>query len=116
LGTNIRLNIDSVIDKDRLRILISTENEIDEMLILDRSNVRHILGIKRLPTRPEGMVFLLTVRDPQRFLQCLREPESLTIDSIALDIQDVKNITNLEQQRLQTLQNLLRQKMKDRGN
>lgn len=115
MGTDIRLHIDSVIDKDRLRVLISTKDEIDEMLILDRSEVRHVLGIKRLPTRPEGMVFHFTVTDPQRFLQRLRDPESLTLESIPLDIQDVKNITNLEQRRLQTLQNLLRQKMKDRG-
>lgn len=112
--SKVRLYIDSVIDRNRLRILISTENHIEEAYILTRSTLRRLLSLKRIPRYAESLVFHFEVPNVQRLLKSLKEKDKTTLDVHTLGIKNVEDITVKERVRLRQIQSKLRTKMKDR--
>ena len=56
---NIRLCIDSILDTERVRILVSTDGKTEKPLIVAKKNLARLLKIRKIPRDAESNVYEL---------------------------------------------------------
>ena len=54
---NIRLCIDSMLDSERVRILVSTDGKTEKPFIVEKKNLARLLKIKKIPRDAESNVY-----------------------------------------------------------
>jgi hypothetical protein len=64
MSSDVRITIDSVLDENHVRVLISTDGKTEKAIVMEKTAVKQLLSSKRLKRRIEGEVF--SMKDPEK--------------------------------------------------
>jgi hypothetical protein len=127
MTTPVRLFVDSVLDDERLRILVSAGKRKPQDYVVTRSVLRSLLGIKRLTTQPEGRTYTFETTDHRGMTKFLKQSDLSSIEPTEikarmasieptpqLGIHKVKDSTTGELEQIRSIHAKLRKKMEER--
>ncbi len=118
MSSDVRITIDSVLDKNRVRVLVSTDGKTEKSIIMDKVAVKQLLKSTKLKRRIEGEVYSL--KDQERsvagFLKIT--PSSRLLREIPPEqrqkikkLKKPQKVTPTKQMHIRSLQRKLRERM-----
>ena len=116
MASNVRLTIDSILDKDRVRILISTDQRTEKDFVVTKSDLNRLLK-ERIEKYAEGLVFIFDDRENRvpKFLEGIDALKTIPDEFRRIPpipkIENIEDVTIQKHKRIQDLLAKLRQRM-----
>lgn len=115
LAQKVRITIDSVLDKDRVRVLISTDGKREKSVIMEKTALAKLLQVEKLERKIEGDVYTIEDRGAA-FEGVIHRPDvtrlrASEIPDAVLRLRRPKSATGAKRTRIRNLQKTLRRRM-----
>lgn len=115
LPQEVRITVDSMLDENRVRVLISTDGKKERPVIMEKKALAKLLQVEKLERKMEGDVFTIEDRTasieglaPRVGVDRLREDD---IPATLLRLKKPTSATGAKRTRIRKLQKTLRRRM-----